>query len=952
MVNSPSTFDSADADIFFGRFQLKPSRRQLLKDGVEVRVGSRDLDILITLINRAGEIVSQRDLLKTVWREVSVDEASLRVHVATLRRTLGDGRDGARYIINVSGRGYSFVASIERKHHGQASPKMRISAPKPGRQLPSAPRLLVGRDATIESLSTRLMSRRFVSIVGAGGIGKTTVAAALVRRLQAEFGDDEVVFVDLGAITDPKLVPGAVISAIECSRGGTDPIAELLSFLADKRILLLLDSCEHLLEVVSALASQIFEEAPGVHLLVTSREALRVAGETVYLLGPLAYPECDPPSVADAIATPAVTLFLHRASFSGFEGPLSDEDAMIATEICRRTDGIALAIELVASRVGTYGIRGVAGLLANEMELSLDGRRNATPRHRTLQATLDWSFRLLEETERRVLSYLSRFVGLFTLDAACFVAEVGQPSDVDIAAIVARLVDKSLIWVHPIGDEVFYRLPDTTRVYAVAKLEAIGEARVIADRHALYFATAFQALALKHGAYTDIARHAPHIGNVRKALEWSFARGSLATGIELAADAAPLFLGLWLLMECRDWSHRALKALEDFDELSHREARLQEAYAVSSMHTLGNTPEVQNAIQRGLELHQAGKETLPQLRLLAGLNLFLTRLGDFEGAFAVAKRCRAVAGHGVALSERVIAEWMVAAACHLAGDQSAALKHCENGFELERSIGRLQINLFGYDHHLRAEIARARCLWLLGSPEEACVRASDEMNEAACLHPISNYCMAVIHSIPVMLWNDNTEGVLEHVDRAIAQSEKHALQGLAAAAHALRGEWLAMTGKPAAGVEELRRALRSLYREQLHMVIPPTERALADGLARSGRLDEARAAIKSAVSTAVRMRQTFWLPDLLRTQAEIYLMGPNADCAAAQVALRQSMDHAKYHHAHGWELKAAVSLAKLLDSLGLGTEARALVLPAFKAHSHKSGSPALLKARNILSATS
>ncbi|MBR0961638.1 ATP-binding protein [Bradyrhizobium japonicum] len=946
--NTPS--ESSDREVLFGPFRLNPERRQLLKDGNEVRIGSRGLDLLIALTDRAGEVVGKRDLLALVWPDVVIDEAGLRVHMASLRRALGDGQDGARYIVNVSGRGYSFVAPVTRARAGEPAPRVHVQAPRPERQFPSIPTLLVGRDEAVDKLATLLLKRRFVSVVGAGGIGKTTVAAAVVRRLQSEFNEDCVAFVDLGTVSEPGLVAGAVISSVGCTLGGSDPVAELLGFVADKRILIVLDGCEHLLDASSGLAGELFQRAPDVHLLVTSREPLRVHDETVYSLNPLAYSVDDIPSAADAVATPAVQLFLHRASFSGFDGALSDADAPVVTEICRRTDGIALAIELVASRVGTYGLRGVASLLASNMELSLAGKRNAAPRHRTLQAMLDWSFKLLTEDEQHLLSRLSIFVGSFTGEAACSVAGNEMHDSAEIAATLTRLVDKSLVWVHPVGDTVFYRLPDTTRTYAAAKLEEIGESELVARRHALYFAALFKMLALEHGAYADIGRYASHIGNVRKALEWSFSRADCTTGIELAADAAPLFLGLWLLVECRHWSELALSSIVRFGELAHREARLQEAYAVSSMHTLGNTPEVRKAIRRGLELYEAGEQALPQLRLLAGLNLFLTRLGDFEGALAAATRCKAVTERNGSLSDRVISEWMLAAACHLAGNQAAAVEYCRRGFELEMAIGRLEINLFGYDHHFRAEIALARSLWLLGSPRQACGLALEAMDEAARLPPLGNYYMAVVHAIPVLLWSENTRDSAEHIERAIARAEKHSVRGLGAAAQALKGEWLLMTGKPAAGVEMLRQAQRRLQREQLHMVIPAAARALADGLARSGRYEEARTTIQSAISSAERMRQTFWMPDLLRTKAEIILTTSRPDHAAAELALRQSMDHARTLGACGWQLKAAVLLARLLEDRGQDAEARALIRPIFDAHPEKSGSAALADAQRILNA--
>lgn len=950
-MQSPGLITSApvgDAAISFGNFRLDPARRLLSTGGEPVRIGSRALDVLIALIDRAGEVVSQHELISLVWQGVAVEEAGVRVHIASLRRILGDGLDGARYIVNIAGRGYSFVAPVE--HHRGDAPSSPASVPRLKHQLPLTPSLFVGRDEIVVSLGSLLLEQRFISIVGAGGIGKTTVAAAIVRRLRIEFGDENVAFVDLGAVLEPDSVPGAVISAVGLTLGGVDPVAELLSFVSDKRLLIVLDSCEHLLNAASLLASKLFQHARNIHLLVTSRESLRVEGETVHLLGPLACPVDETPTAAEAMATPAVQLFMGRASFSGFVGTLSDADAPVVSDICRRADGIALAIELVASRVGTYGISGVANLLTNSSELSMVGRRNVAPRHRTLHAMLDWSFELLPEDEQRLLSRLSMLVGLFTMEAACSVAgEVGD--DAAATAAIVRLVDKSLVWVQPVGATLFYRLPDTTRAYAAAKLEKIEDIEPVARRHALHFAAFFRMIALEYSAQVDIRRCAPHIGNVRKALEWSFSRNeNRAIGIELAADAAPLFFGLWLLVECRHWSQSALSALEDFSELSHCEARLQEAFAVSSMHTRGNTPEVGKAIRRGLELYEAEKQALPQLRLLAGLNLFLTRLADFEGALVAAKRCRTIAELSESVSDHIIAEWMLAAAQHLAGDQIAAVDHCERGFELEKTIGRLEINLFGYDHHLRAEVALARSLWLRGSPERACSLALDAMQEAVKLSPPGNYCMAAVYSLPVLLWSGNTDESAEHIERTIAQAEKHSLGGLAAASYALKAERLVMIGEPAAGVEALRQAIR-LCREQIYIAIPAASRALAEGLSRCERHREARTTIEAAISSAREMGPNFYLPDLLRTQSEVILKEPCPDFGVAESALREAIVLASKQGAIGWELKAAIPLANLLIEQRRGEEAVALITPIYEAHVEKRGSKDLVEAARILAAT-
>ncbi|WP_267212136.1 ATP-binding protein [Chelatococcus asaccharovorans] len=924
------------------------ARRLLLRDGEPVRVGSRALDLLIALVDRAGDVVGKHELLDVVWKGVVVDEAAVRVHLASLRRALGDGRDGARYIVNIPGRGYSFVAPIARDepkaHPPQAEPPVARSIGP----VPAPSRAPIGRDHVIGSLSELLLTRRFVSVVGAGGIGKTTVAAAIAQRLRSEFGDDNVVFVDFGAVSEPELVLGAITSAVGCAVGGADPFAELLTFLAEKRMLIVFDSCEHLVDQTSQLAGKLYQRAPSVHMLITSRESLRVEGETVHLLSPLAYPADEKPTAAEALAMPAVQLFMDRAAFSGFHGELTDGDAPVVAEICRRTDGIALAIELAASRVGTYGIHGVASLLAGNMELSLTGRRNVVARHRTLEAMLDWSFNLLAEDERRILCRLSVFVGLFTMEAACSVAGDGE-QDAAVAATLASLVDKSLVWVQPEGEGVFYRLPDMTRAYARGRLDESDTSGSIAERHARYFAALFKAIALEHGAYTDIGRYVPHIGNVRKALEWSFSSDDRhAIGVELAADSASLFLGLWLLAECRHWSRLALGGMKGTGDMTEREVRLLEALALSSMHTQGNSQEVRAALERGLDLSEADGGRLTRLHLFAGLNIFLTRVGDFEGALAVAKRFDVIARDSDSRGDHAIAEWMLGSGHHLAGNQVAAWEHYERGFRIEADTGGLDADIFGFNHRLRALLGRARLLWLLGSPQGGCELACAVIDESANARHPTNYCICVLYCVPVLLWSGDTESPYTHIERALAHAERHSLFPYAGAALALKGEWLVMTGEESRGVDDLRRALQLLHRENYGIVIPATLRALATGLVQCGRYDEARATVDAAISSVTEVGQKFYLPDLLRTRGEIILRQPCPNAEEAELAFRRSIEHAKAQGALGWELKAAVPLARLLLQQGRDAEAQALLGSIYEAHAEKDGTRELTEAAHIL----
>src|SRR3954464_2439992 len=312
----------------FGPFNLLVSERLLTKVGVPIELGARALDILITLISAPNEVVIKRDLMSRVWPDVTVEEGSLRFHMASLRKALGDGKAGARYITTIAGRGYCFVAPVSQSNAS------RFAAPAPAAGFPHAnlpPRLsrMVGRDDDVLKLSGQLIASRFVTIVGPGGVGKTTVAVAVAHHLVEAFAGF-VLFVDLGMLSDPRLAATAVASMMGLSVQSKDPTPGLIQFLKDKRILVILDTCDHLVETVAALAASIMAAAPQVHILATSRESLRIEGEHVYRLEALACPPDAPGlSAAAVLEFPAAQLFMERAVASGAHLDVSDVNALI-----------------------------------------------------------------------------------------------------------------------------------------------------------------------------------------------------------------------------------------------------------------------------------------------------------------------------------------------------------------------------------------------------------------------------------------------------------------------------------------------------------------------------------------------------------------------------------------------------------------------------------------------
>ncbi|MCS3496152.1 putative ATPase/DNA-binding winged helix-turn-helix (wHTH) protein [Bradyrhizobium japonicum] len=593
-----------ESEVFqFGPFRLVAAKRLLLNGSEPMALGGRALDVLIALLERAGEVVSRRELFKRAWPNVIVDEASLRVQISLLRRALNDGRGGARYITCVTGRGYCFVAPVQRSSQpdGVAAPVERAERGI----LPARLERMVGRNETVDVLRSEIRTHRFVSIVGPGGVGKTTVAVATAHGMALDFRDS-IRFVDLSAIRDGTLVISAVASAIGCLEQAQDSLPRLLAFLSDKHMLLVLDSCEHVVESVATLTEALFRETPLVHILATTREALRAEGENIHPLGSLDVPsEGFELTAAKVIEFPAVQLFMDRAAAGGYQHGLTDEEAVIVADICRRLNGMPLAIELTASRTSTYGIGGLARLIGKRLMLRWQGRRNQ-PRHQTLQAMLNWSYDLLSEGEKAVLSTLSVFAGAFTLEMAKAVLLPADRDGVQVANVVTGLVEKSLIAVSWAEGESSYRLLDTTQAYAAVKLRERGEVNEIARRHALHYAERLAGIQTSMLRNRDLTAYARHVGDISMALEWSFSdAGDRSVAVPLGAGAAPLFWGLSMLSECRRWCLRTIQALSDQDRGTRVELGLQLTLAASSNHLYGDSAEVVTALEYGLSQEAA-----------------------------------------------------------------------------------------------------------------------------------------------------------------------------------------------------------------------------------------------------------------------------------------------------------------------------------------------------------
>ena len=915
----------------FEPFQLIPAQRMLVEDGKPLRLGSRALDILIALVERPGETIHKDELIARTWPDTAVDEGALRVHIAALRKALGDGRAGKRYIASNPGRGYSFVAPVARERQRPAM------APPAGANaaniLPVPLTRIIGRDHIITPLATQLTQRRFVTIVGPGGIGKTTVAIAVAERVQSSYPDG-IWFVELTLLADPELVPSTVNTVLRISPSGTNPLSGLAAWLRDRHTLIVLDNCEHVIGAAAALAEEILRTVPRISILATSREPLRAEGEWLHRLTSLDLP---PAAVdltpAEALRYPAVELFDDRARavVDGFT--LGQGDVPAVLEICRKLDGVPLAIELAAARVDAFGVKDLAARLDDRFVLLTKGRRTALPRHQTLRATLDWSHDLLSEAERVILRRIAVFRGDFTMEAAAAVATGERITAAEVFEGVANLATKSVIATDISGEVTFHRLLDTTRAYALEKLGDSGEVEAVAHSHAEHYRDLFERAETEWETRPTaewLADNGRQIDNLRAALDWSFSPGGDGSiGVALTAAAVPLWMHLSLLDECRGRVEQALAALgRGASRDALREMKLHAALAASLIYTRGAAaPEIGAVWTRTLEIAESLSDTEYQLRALWGLWSFHISVGDYPSADTLARQFHQIATRSNHAGDLLIAERMIGGALHFLGDQAAARRHIEAMLsQYNEAVHRPHIVRFQYDQRLAALVTLARILWAQGFPEQAMRAAHDAFDEAQASQHAISLCFALNEAaIPVALFVGDWAAAGRYIETLVRQSAEHALIMLHARALGARGVLASKRGDPATGVQFIRDALRELDKSGYH-AYPLLLGSLAEALGAVGEITEGLVSIEVALSRCERNGERWYMADLLRIRGELMLRSNDPQAfLKAETEFSSSLQWARRQGALSWELRTASSLARLWRDQDRVTEARALL---------------------------
>ncbi len=884
----------------FGRFRLLPAARILYDGDQRLKVGSRAVEILLALVERAGDLVSKQELVARVWPGLHVDDGALRVHISALRKVLGDDPAAPQYVFNVAGQGYRFVAptTVPAALAESTSDNAPATVPKLAVRA-------IGREAAIQRLIASLQQSRFVTITGPGGIGKTTVALAVAERLASSYSHGKT-FVDLASLADPRLLLSTLASALRLQVSSGDPTGELIARLRKQQRLLLFDSCEHLIDAVANLGEQIMTAAPDVHLLTTSREPLRAAGEWVTRLPPLDLPpRFDGAGLKEVLESPAVLLFVERARAADDTFALGDDNAASIVGICHRLDGIPLAIEFAAARVGAFGAKELLARLDNRFALLRSGRRTALPRHRTLRATLDWSHQLLPRREQVLFRRLAAFRGSFTLDAVQATASApGEHAEALLDGIV-NLVAKSLLNASSEAGETQYRLLETTRAYAAEKLVRSGDAAGLARRLAEYLNGLFQT------AERDWAtmparqwnhRYANVIDDVRAALDWAFSKeGDAALAAALTAGSSPLWFSLGLVAEYRIRAELALRLMAAAGiDAPAVEMRLNISFASATFNTDGPSTEKVESYVRALDIATQAHDSDYQLRALWGLATHQFLQGDYNGSLKLCERLDSVAEASGDSAAKLVRDRLMALGLHLAGRQTEARSYAERALSHPAALVRSTHKSLGeYDNQVASRSHLARILWMQGFPDRAATVAREGVDYALSLDYPPPLCYIIAFAAcPIAFWTGDLTAARQYADimrtpaASLSFNYWQSWQLIYDVAAGLEGkissdklsEALARLGD-VAGRPAYSNVLATLRPE---LAGPDAVARATDGLA------------------------GWCAPEILRAQSIAVLrQGGKHSVSQAITLLLRSLELSRRQGARSWELRSAISLARL-----------------------------------------
>lgn len=745
---------AARPSVEFGDLHLHPDDRRLTVGGVNVEIGGRAFEILRLLVTSPGQTISHREFRERVWPDTVVEDGNLRVHVTMLRKILARQGDGSIQIRSISGRGYRLLGAV-------SSESAKTKAICEDNALTADADGLIGRGADVSAICELLSQKRIVSIVGPGGIGKTSVAQAVL----AETGkrkNEPIAKIELSSVGQPELVESTIASAFGLlNQPALTPLDAVTDFLRGSPHIVLLDCCEHIIEAVATVVEKLHHALRTLTILTTTREPLRVSNEWVYRLQALSVPHASESQILEvATQYSAVKLFTERATSSqGTSFRISQENIRDVCDICRTLDGLPLAIELAASQLHMFGTRKLLHALGNRFDLLTRGQRTALPRHKTLRATIDWSYETLTEEEQLTLRRVSLFKAAFTIEQTTQLLDAAGIDAARAMTALVSLVDKSLVLSISEEDASTFRLLDSTRAYGLEKLRHCGEYDAAAENYARFFLSLFTEPAqwsARNAVVDPLASDKLILDDVRHALEWALSpHGNASVGVALSWACAPLFYQLSLFDEYRERVNMALSTIETARD-SHPDAsfRLQLALAQADFLTQSLKKGISTkAFHAALALAVHYQHEARQTEVLYGTIVMTVMAGDYEGADSLCKRLGALTharNTGLPLYHRLQA---------LVNVQTGALEQALQNTQLSLSLygprhvtPKLQ-DPARYDARAALTSLEARALWLAGHVDDAADVAAQSVEETMTLeHDLSLCCSLASGACPVACW--------------------------------------------------------------------------------------------------------------------------------------------------------------------------------------------------------
>ncbi len=883
-----------DDTLRFATFELRPKQAVLLDGGRRVPLGSRALAILTLLARRAGEVVTTKEITDHAWPNMSVEDSNIRVQIAALRKALRDGTQGQRYIINEPGRGYRFAKTVVSTLW--QDPRSRSTSIR-WRELPSASPL-VGREDAIADVVDRLGRERMVTLVGPGGIGKTSVAISSIARL-GDKGPTEICFVDLSTVADQDRVAPAIASALHLPRSG-EPIPAILAALEGQSALIVLDNCEHVILAAAGLAETILHACTGISILATSREVLRCKGEAIYRLPSLTVPPVEAGfPMDDIVAFPAVKLFAERVATSLNPFSVTVANAGTVARICRQLDGLPLALELAAACAGTLGLDVLASGLGDRLDLLTHGRRTIA-RHETLRAMLDWSHDLLGAGDRAVFANLSVFRTVFTLEGAVVVSAMDGIARVDIVQAIRQLAAASLLHVDTADAITTYRFLDTTRTYAQEKLMASARLGQVRSQHARYVRLRLAEAEAEWKA-TRLAdwweRNGNLVDDVHAALDWAFSPdGDARTGIELTISSAPLWLGRSQLGEYWTRVSQSLDALAATDLSGGREEmQLQLSLGHLIFHIHGPGPAEVLTFGRALEVAESLGDTSSMTTALWALASERAIMGDPAAALSLCNRLVALGEAKGNRETTAIASRTLALTNFRMGNLSEARRIGEALVARSEPTGPSFNSVYRYDQ-TTAERANLACvLWIQGYADRALEMVRGAVEDAAAARNPSSLCYILSScACPLAFWSGQDGLAAHYIDLLAWETEKNAFAYLHGWADRYRRIWTARNERMNVPDSSMIPGCASLIWFDRQILVS-IEAGLVSGPDLVGN----------------RTGQASWCAaEVLRAEGEYALRSKHANSrSSAERLFAEAIVVAREQGALAWELRAATSLA-------------------------------------------